>query len=207
MTYAKATGEDSPKKDWTAKVKWYKSTAHPRAGPPKERLDSLLSTTPIFKAAMAGGEAEAKALWPEVAPGTGWSTPSEVAEWEGKWRCANVKPLEIWKSQGTGIGLPVIIPLCENPRGDKALLDQLVNTGTRTIKGIVAVNGLALRRMRVGRDIKDQISGFEAAAAEMEATMKAVRELDIKPHNEIDGVWKAAGHIQCLQEESGSQEG
>ena len=125
-------------------------------------------------------------MWPEVAPGTGWSTPSEVAEWEGKWRCANVKPLEIWKSQGTGIGLPVIIPLRENPRGDKALLDQLVNTGTRTIKGIAAVNGLALRRMRVGRDVKDQISGFEAAAAEMEATMKAVRELDIKPHHEME---------------------
>ena len=99
---------------------------------------------------MVGGEAEAKALWPEVEPGTGWSTPSEVAEWEGKWRCANVKPLEIWKAQGTGIGLPMIIPLRENPRGDKALMDQLVNTGTRTIKGVAAVNGLALRRMRVG---------------------------------------------------------
>ena len=130
--------------------------------------------------------------------------PSEVAEWEGKWRCANVKPLEIWKSQGTGIGLPVIIPLRENPRGDKALLDQLVNTGTRTIKGIAAVNGLALRRMQVGRDIKDQISGFEAAAAEMETTMKAVRELNIDPHN--DEIWEAAGHIQCVQEKSGSQE-
>ena len=47
------------------------------------------------------------------------------------------------------------------------------------------MNGLALRRMRVGRDIKDQISGFEAAAAEMETTMKAVRELDIKPHCEM----------------------
>ena len=185
QAHAKATGEDFPKKDWTAKVKWYKSTAHPRAGPPKERVDSLLSMTPIFKAVMAGGEAEAKALWPEVAPGAGWSTPSEVAEWEGKWRCADVKPLEIWKSQGTGIGLPVIIPLREHPRGDKALLDQLVNTGTRTIKGIAAVNGLALRRMRVGRDIKDQISGFEAAAAEMETTMKAVRELNIEPHNEM----------------------
>ena len=44
-------------------------------------------------------------------PGSGWSTPSEVAEWEGKWRCANEKPLELWKSQGTGIGLPMIIPL------------------------------------------------------------------------------------------------
>ena len=40
-------------------------------------------------------------------------------------------------------------------------------------------------KCEVGRDIKDQISGFEAAAAEMETTMKAVRELDIEPHNEM----------------------
>ena len=39
--------------------------------------------------------------------------------------------------------------------------------------------------MRVGRDIKDQLSGFESAAAEMEQAMKAVRELDIRPHNEM----------------------
>ena len=78
QAHAKATGEDFPKKDWTAKVKWYKSTSHPRAGPPKERVDSLLSMTPIFKAVMAGGEAEAKALWPEVAPGAGWSTRQKL---------------------------------------------------------------------------------------------------------------------------------
>ena len=62
-----------PKRDWSAKVKWYKSTAQPRAGPPKERVDSLLSTTPIFKAAMTGGVADAKALWPEVVPSGQWS--------------------------------------------------------------------------------------------------------------------------------------
>ena len=82
QAHAKANGLDIPKGDWKAPVKWYKGTAHPRAGPPKERLDSLLSTTPIFKAVMAGGAADAKALWPEMEPGTGWSTPSEVAEWE-----------------------------------------------------------------------------------------------------------------------------
>ena len=185
QAHAKANGLDIPKRDWTAPVKWYKGTAHPRAGPPKERLDSLLSTTPIFKAVMAGGAADSKALWPEMEPGTGWSTPSEVAEWEGKWRCANEKPLELWKSQGTGIGLPMIIPLREDPRGDKALLDQLVSTGTRTIKGVAAVNGLAFRKMRVGSDIKTQISGFEAAATEFGDTMKAVREFNIDPHNEM----------------------
>ena len=191
QAHAQANNLDIPKKDWTAPVKWYKGTTHPRAGPPKERLDSLLSTTPIFKAAMAGGAAEAKALWPEVEPGTNWSTPSEVAEWEGKWRNANEKPLELWKSQGTGIGLPMIIPLRENPRGDKALLDQLVNTGTRSVKGVAAVNGLAFRKMRVGSGIKAQISGFEAAATEFEPAMKAVREYHIDPHIEMrDGKLK-----------------
>ena len=38
QAYAKATGEDIPKRDWTAKVKWYKSTPHPRAGPRKKGL-------------------------------------------------------------------------------------------------------------------------------------------------------------------------
>ena len=79
----------------------------------------------------------------------------------------------------------MIIPLREDPRGDKALLDQLVSTGTRTIKGVAAVNGLAFRKMRVGSDIKTQISGFEAAATEFEDTMKAVREFNIDPHNEM----------------------
>ena len=38
----------------------------------------------------------------------------------------------------------------------------------------------------MGRDIKDQIRGFEAVAEEVEAAMKAVRELDIEPHNEME---------------------
>ena len=188
QAHAKASGIDVdtfPKRDWVAKVKWYKSTSQPRSGPPKERVDSLLSTTPIFKAAMAGGVADAKALWPEVVPSGQWSSASYSAEWEGKWRCANVQPLEIWKSQGTGIGLPLIIPLHENPKKDKALMDQLVDSGSRTIKGVAAVTGLALRKMRAGRDIRDQVNGYEEAAAEMETVMKAVRELDIKPHNEM----------------------
>ena len=131
----------SPRGIGRPKLKWYKSGQNPRLGPPKERVDSVLSTMPIFKAAMAGGVADAKALWPEVAPSGQWSSASDTAEWEGKWRRANMKPLEIWRLQGTGVGLPLIIPLNENPRGDKALMDQLVDSGSRTIKGVAAVNG------------------------------------------------------------------
>ena len=97
-----------------------------------------------------------------------------------------MKPLEVWLAQGTGVGLPLIMPLHENPVTDKALMDQLVDTGSRTIMGVAAVNGLALRKMRVGRDIKDLLSGFEEAAAHTEPATKAVREMDITPHNEME---------------------
>ena len=117
-----------------------------------------------------------------------------------------MKPLEIWKSQGTGVGLPLIIPLSENPRGDKALMDQLVDTGSRTIKGIAAVNGLALRRMRVGKDVSDQVRGFEEAAAEMEPVMKAVRELDIHPHFEMES-GKLQDTFSIFKRRVGSKEG
>ena len=43
----------------------------------------------------------------------------------------------------TGVGLPIIIPLHQNPAKHKALMDQLVDTGSRTIMGVAAVNGLA----------------------------------------------------------------
>ena len=121
----------------------------------------MLPTTPIFKAAMTEGVADAKALWPEVVPSGQWGSATDTAEWEGKWRCANVKPLEVWLAQGTGVGLPLIIPLHENPVTDKALMDQLVDTGSRTIVGVAAVNGLALRKMRVGRDIKISLAGLK----------------------------------------------
>ena len=47
QAHARENNLDIPKKEWKAPVKWYKGTGHPRAGPPKERLESLLSTTPI----------------------------------------------------------------------------------------------------------------------------------------------------------------
>ena len=43
QAHAKANNLDIPKRDWKAPVKWYKGTAHPRAGPPKERLTPLHS--------------------------------------------------------------------------------------------------------------------------------------------------------------------
>ena len=39
-----------------------------RMGPPKERVDSLLSTMLVIKAGVTGGVADAKALWPQVVP-------------------------------------------------------------------------------------------------------------------------------------------
>ena len=63
-----------------------------------------------------------------------------------------------------------------------------------------------LRKMRVGRDIRDLLGGFEEAAAEMEPVMKAVRELDIKPHNEmVSG--KVPETFSIFKRRVGSKEG
>ena len=72
---------------------------------------------------MAGGAAKAVALWPEVVPSGQWGYAGETAELEDKWRCANVEPLEVWLAQGTGVGLPLLIPLQENPAKDSQGLD------------------------------------------------------------------------------------
>ena len=65
-------------------------------------------------------------------------------------------------------------------------MDQLADTGSRAIMGVVAVNGLALRNMRVCNKIKHLLGGFEEAATRMEPAMKAVREKDITPYNEME---------------------
>ena len=74
-----------PRRDWTAQVGWGPKT---RGGPPKERVDSLLSIMPVFRAGVTRGVADAKALWPEVVPSGQWGSGTDPAEWDGKWKCA-----------------------------------------------------------------------------------------------------------------------
>ena len=173
-----------PQMHWRAKVKWRKNT---RDGPPKERLVSLLSAVAVFRAGVSGGEADPKALWPELIVNGQWGKATEPSERNGKWKCANQKPLEVWLSQGMGQGLPIF--WCR--RSTKApwrTLDQLVDTGYRTVIGVASVNGLAFGNMVITDEaIKSSLSGFEEAANLLKPAMDMVRENQMPSHNEKEG--------------------
>ena len=174
-----------PQKDWRAQGKWGK---HTRNGPPKERLDSLLSTMLVFRAGVTGGEADSHVLWPETVGIGQWGKATDPSDGDGKWKCANVNPLEVWLSQGIGEGVPILVPLHENPIKDKALLDQMVDTGSRTVMGVAAVNGLIFRKLDIADgDIKNSLSGFEEVCVILKPVMDMVRTQELPPHNEKEG--------------------
>ena len=59
----------------------------------------------------------------------------------------------------------MLVPLDKDPREDRFLLDQLVDTGSRTVEGMAAVNGEMLRRLRGAPDSeKGDLLPFEEAS-------------------------------------------
>ena len=52
------------------------------------------------------------------------------------WKQRNKRPHDIWITQGMGEGLPILVPLDEDPRKDRFLMDHLVDIGSRTVEGM-----------------------------------------------------------------------
>ena len=117
---------------WTIPFKWGPKS---RDGPPLERLIPLMSTTEAGTAPVSGGKAEADKLWPECYELGSWSDVGEPARWEDMWKQRNNRPHDVWVTQGVGEGLPILVPLAKDPRSDRFLMDQLVDTGSRTVEG------------------------------------------------------------------------
>ena len=130
---------------WTAPFRWGPRT---REGPPLERLIPLISMTEVLTVPVSGGKAEADCkLWPECHQLGTWSDAGEPERWNDMWRQRNNRPHDIWATQGVGEGLPILVPLAKDPRSDRLLMDQLVDTGSRTVEGMAAMNGEMIRRM------------------------------------------------------------
>ena len=49
--------------------------------------------------------------------------------------------------QRVGEGLPILVPLARDPRSDRFLMDQMVDMGSRTDKGVAAANGEKLAKV------------------------------------------------------------
>ena len=145
---------------WTAPFRWGPNS---RYGPPLERFVPLMSTIDILTIPVSGGKAEAEKLWPEGCAMGGWPDVGEPARWADIWKQRNNRPHDIWVTQGVGEGLPIIVPLAKDPRADRFLMDQLVDTGPRTVEGTAAMNGEMIRRMKVPNPGKGDLSPFETA--------------------------------------------
>ena len=145
---------------WTAPFKWGPNT---RDGPPLERLVPMMSIVDILTVPVFGGKADAEKLWPEGIAMGSWSDVGEPARWEEIWKQRNKRPHDIWVTQGVGEGLPILVPLAQDPRADRFLMDQLVDTGSRTVEGMAAVNGEMIRKMGVPVPGKGNLLPFEEA--------------------------------------------
>ena len=87
----------------------------------------------------------------------------EPERWEDMWKQRNNRPHDVWATQGVGIGLPVVMPMADDPRADRFLMDQLVDTGSRTVEGLAAMNGEMFRRLGDKNPGKGLRAPFEAA--------------------------------------------
>ena len=69
------------------------------------------------------------------------------------------------------------MPLDKDPRADRFLLDQLVDTGTKTVEGMAAVNGDKLKAMGAVTGTKMvKFSGFAEAHTKLQAVMETLRK-------------------------------
>ena len=99
----------------------------------------------------------------------------EPERWEDMWRQRNNRPHDVWATQGVGLGLPVVVPMADDQRSDRFLMDQLVDTGSRTVEGLAAMNGEMFRRMGDQNPGKGLRAPFEAAYQNLKGVMEGLR--------------------------------
>ena len=159
----KAAQKKDPLRYWIAPFRWGPKS---RYGPPLERLIPLMSTTEVLTVPVSGSKVEADKLWPECYELGSWTDAGEPERWEDMWKQRNNRPHDVWATQGVGIGLPVLVPMAVDPRVDRFLMDQLVDTGSRTVEGLAAMNGEMFRRLGDDNPGKGLRAPFEAALPE-----------------------------------------
>ena len=157
---------------WIAPFRWGPKS---RYGPPLERLIPLMSTTEVLTVPVSGGKVEAAKLWPECYELGSWTDAGEPERWEDMWKQRNNRPHDVWATQGVGIGLPVLVPMADDPRADRFLMDQLVDTGSRTVEGLAAMNGEMFRRLGDDHPGKGLRAPFEAAYQNLQKVMGLLR--------------------------------
>ena len=168
----KAAQKKDPLRYWVAPFRWGPKSWY---GPPLERLIPLMSTTEVLTVPVSGSKVEADKLWPECYELGTWTDAGEPERWEDMWKQRNNRPHDVWATQGVGIGLPILVPMAADPRVDRFLMDQLVDTGSRTVEGMAAMNGEMFRRLGDDHPGQGLRAPFEAAYQKLHKLMGQLR--------------------------------
>ena len=161
-----------------------------------------LLTVPVF-----GGKADAEKLWPEGIAMGGWSDVGEPARWEEVWKQRSKRPHDIWVTQGVGEGLPILVSLAKDPRADRFLKDQLVDTGSRTVEGMAAVNGEMIRKMGMPNLGKGNLLPFEEAYQNLKEIRDGLRANPNLGFNHEKTMIKLKDEYSVFRDRDGSSSG
>ena len=197
----KARQKEDHLRYWSAPFRWGPKT---REGPPLERLIPLISTTEVLTVPVSGGKAEADKLWPECYALGSWSDAGEPTRWEDMWKQRNNRPHDVWATQGVGMGLPILVPMADDPRSDRFLMDQLVDTGSRTVEGLAAMNGEMFRRMGDQNPGKGPRSPFETAYQNLKEVMGGLRANPNADFNHEKSMTKLKDEFSAFKDRKGN---
>ena len=162
-----------------------------------------MSTTDVLTVPVSGGKAEADKLWPECRQLGTWSDVGEPERWDDMWRQRNNRPHDIWATQGVGEGLPILVPLAKDPRSDRFLMDQLVDTGSRTVEGMAAMNGEMIRRMAEQNPGKGPLLPFETAYQNLKEVMEGLRASPNADFNHEKSMVKLKDNFSAFKDKKG----
>ena len=145
---------------------------------------------------MSGGKAEADKLWPECCELGTWSDVAEPARWDDMWKQRNNRPHDIW--------VPILVPLAKDPRSDRFLMDQLVDTGSRTVEGMAAMNGEMIRRMGEQNPGKGPLLPFETAYQNLKEVMEGLRASPHADFNHEKSMVKIKDDFSAFKDKKGN---
>ena len=98
-------------------------------------------------------------------------------------------------------------PLAKDPRSDRFLMDQLVDTGSRTVEGMAAMNGEMIRRMGEQNPGKGSLLPFETAYQNLKEVMEGLRANPKVAFNHEKSMIKIKDEFSAFKDKKGTPKG
>ena len=110
------------------------------------------------------------------------------------------------KARGEEPDEPVTLAdtLAKDPRSDRFLMDQLVDTGSRTVEGMAAMNGEVIRRMGEQNPGKGPLLPFETAYQNLKEVMEGLRAKQDAEFNHEKSMVKLKDNFSAFKDKKGN---